>query len=60
MKVKFEAANGKLDSPTKATAGDDEDKKTAKKPAKKATNKKRKLEEAVDDIAQQPVKDEQE
>ena len=62
MKVKFEANNGKVNSPTKGTtpAGDGEEKKTAKKPAKKAANKKRKLEQTADDDAEQPVKEEAE
>ncbi|KAK5125513.1 hypothetical protein LTR85_000624 [Meristemomyces frigidus] len=62
MKLKFEKAGSEAGgSPTKATtpAGDGEEKKTKRAPSKKATNKKRKLEEATEEIEEKPVKDEE-
>ncbi|KAK5135926.1 hypothetical protein LTR08_004384 [Meristemomyces frigidus] len=66
MKIKFEASGGKMDSPTKATtpAADGEEKTPKKKPAKRTPNKKRKVDEAADDVEEpveeKPVKDEDE
>ncbi|KAK4540015.1 hypothetical protein LTR36_009913 [Oleoguttula mirabilis] len=67
MKLKFEKGSGGEggSSPAKATtpAGDGEEKSTkpAKtKPAKKGGNKKRKIEQASEEEAEKPVKDEEE